>query len=92
MADNPFASRAIRQRSTCDRTFLRPRVRSRRSPRCGGKQECLGLFAWSLFWQLNATLNRLPAAWQGVRWYPNEFLVVFDYLGGPFAGPRLVPT
>ena len=28
MADNAFASRAMMQRSTCDRTFLRPRVRS----------------------------------------------------------------
>ena len=28
MADNAFPSRAMRQRSTCDKTFLRPRVRS----------------------------------------------------------------
>ena len=28
MADNAFASRAMKQRRTCDETFLRPRVRS----------------------------------------------------------------
>ena len=28
MADSAFASRAMMQRSTCERTFLRPRVRS----------------------------------------------------------------
>lgn len=34
MADNAFASRTMRQRSTCDKAFLRPRVRSWHNPKC----------------------------------------------------------